>query len=118
MPQHYSRDAIVPGFDRKNLALCKADYLQKKAEFGEEHNDTLCAAFIIAEVLAKGKRYKDALGWYRFVFLAESQELGMENYKVLEVRNHIASVLRALDREADADRWNVDYSVGCCELLK
>ncbi|KAJ5159887.1 uncharacterized protein N7482_006891 [Penicillium canariense] len=110
------KDVIRPQFDRDSLELCKFDWLHKKAYLGEEHEDSLSAAFTIAEVLSKGKRHKQALGWYRFVFLTESVKLGMDHLKTLEVRDHIADVLRALGRGDDANRWEVPGVKGCVEV--
>ncbi|KAL4804114.1 hypothetical protein BDV18DRAFT_35704 [Aspergillus unguis] len=112
-PQHYHPDASLPGCTKADLETYKQDWLFLRESFGEEHGDTLCVGFRIAKALAQGKRHELALGWYRYVYLAEIEQLGKDHPKVLEVRHAIADVLTSLGRVADARRWRHDESSGC-----
>ncbi|KAJ5613937.1 hypothetical protein N7528_007591 [Penicillium herquei] len=111
--QHHSTYTSKPEYNKTSLETQRVDWFHKSTSLGEEHEESLCVAFNIAEILQEGMRYKQSLGWYRFVFVTESVKLGKDHPKTWEVRNRIADVLRAIGRDYDARRWEISHARGC-----
>ncbi|KAL3482143.1 hypothetical protein BJX99DRAFT_252857 [Aspergillus californicus] len=116
-PQHLPAAEAHPKYTERALEICREQWLHVQAASGKEDERALCIAFKIALTLFDGKRYKQAMGWYRFVYLTELEILGGRHLKVLEVRDKIADVLNAMGRHEDASRWQPDR-VGGCTVVK
>ncbi|OJJ32246.1 hypothetical protein ASPWEDRAFT_44334 [Aspergillus wentii DTO 134E9] len=113
---HYSYTFTLPRCDKDGLESCRQDWLDKKARLGAEHDETLTSAFVIGKVLCQGRRYKAALGWYRYVFLAEIATHGPHAMRTSETRGAISELLTGLGRHEDAKRWEVPADIanlGC-----